>query len=377
MPLMVQLGAGNIGRGLIAPFFNDNRYDIAFIDVNQPLINLLNEKDQYSISYQGSTLIRKVVNFSAINSVNNQDAVNKLLLNADYVSVSVGMMVLESIASTLANTIRFFNMNDYKKELTIFAFENSNRASSKLREMIVAELVEAELDYLNEYIKFYDTAIDGVVPDVANDTLDLISENYYEIVIESDEPLNLKGAKWVEDLESYIYRKLFIVNMGHASLAWYGHYHGFEDVVDVTTQPKAVTLFEEATNESLKLLMGMFPNQKKELKQYRENIQIRFTKHPLSDNVQRIGRNPRMKLHKNERFLKPITLYNECFSEMPSNLIEAACYGFAYLISLEKLNLENEQELYDLVVNVTEFNDNNEIVTHLVEGINKLKNREI
>jgi len=49
MKLAVHFGAGNIGRGFIAPTLQANNYEVIFVDVNTDLIEQINSEGQYSI----------------------------------------------------------------------------------------------------------------------------------------------------------------------------------------------------------------------------------------------------------------------------------------------------------------------------------------
>ena len=49
MNLAVHFGAGNIGRGFIAPTLQANNYKVIFIDVNKNLIKQINDKGSYTV----------------------------------------------------------------------------------------------------------------------------------------------------------------------------------------------------------------------------------------------------------------------------------------------------------------------------------------
>ena len=43
----LHFGAGNIGRGFIAPVLQENDYEVIFVDVNSELVEKLNNKKKY------------------------------------------------------------------------------------------------------------------------------------------------------------------------------------------------------------------------------------------------------------------------------------------------------------------------------------------
>ena len=46
----VHFGAGNIGRGFIAPVLQDSGFEVTFVDIDSLLISKLNSVNQYQVS---------------------------------------------------------------------------------------------------------------------------------------------------------------------------------------------------------------------------------------------------------------------------------------------------------------------------------------
>ena len=69
MKLAVHFGAGNIGRGFIAPILIENDYKVIFVDVNKELLKLINSEKNYRVTSINS-------NSSDINIVSNIAAID-------------------------------------------------------------------------------------------------------------------------------------------------------------------------------------------------------------------------------------------------------------------------------------------------------------
>ena len=50
----LHFGAGNIGRGFIAPVLQENDYEVVFVDVDKGLINDINTLKKYKVNFIGS-----------------------------------------------------------------------------------------------------------------------------------------------------------------------------------------------------------------------------------------------------------------------------------------------------------------------------------
>ena len=54
MKKAVIIGAGQTGRGFVAPILKENNYSITFLDENASLIDKLKKEEKYTIHYFGN-----------------------------------------------------------------------------------------------------------------------------------------------------------------------------------------------------------------------------------------------------------------------------------------------------------------------------------
>ena len=100
----IQFGAGNIGRGFIGAVLEQAGYHVVFADVNQEVINLINEKKEYTVLVKDVDCIEQhITNISAVNSTT--EAVVDEIAKADIVTTAVGVVILPRIAPTIAKAI--------------------------------------------------------------------------------------------------------------------------------------------------------------------------------------------------------------------------------------------------------------------------------
>ena len=73
----VHFGAGNIGRGFIGCLLYQSGYDTCFVDVNGEIVDLLNEKKEYTVQLANAEHEELVVkNVHAINSLKDPELVH-------------------------------------------------------------------------------------------------------------------------------------------------------------------------------------------------------------------------------------------------------------------------------------------------------------
>lgn len=306
MKKAVHFGAGNIGRGFVGVILNEAGYELVFSDVAAPLIDALNSQETYTVHEVGAEPKDiTITNFRGINSAENPEALAEEIATAEVVTTAVGPTVLKFVAVNIAQGLQKRAELGLPGKVAVMACENAINATDGL-----AEEVRKHYPQADEVAIFANTAVDRIVPNQApGQGLDVTVENYYEWAVETG-PFqgnipSISGATWVEDLAPYITRKLFTVNTGHATVAYFGAQAGIEKISDALADPAIRAKVEATLAETKDLIVRKFGFEPEVQQAYVEKILARFANPDLPDTTSRVGRSPLRKISRNERFIGP------------------------------------------------------------------------
>lgn len=304
----VHFGAGNIGRGFVGLLLHDAGYEVVFADVADALISQLAAADSYAVHEVGENpTVRTVDNFRAVNSGTQETQLIEEIATADIVTTAVGPHILKFVAPAIAKGIAARAAG--KAPLQVMACENAINATDILREAIVQSWDEAA-GPLDQAAVFANTAVDRIVPNQEpGQGLDVTVETFYEWVIDRT-PFGgaapvIPGATFVDQLGPYIERKLFTVNTGHASAAYFGYEAGVGKISEAMADQDVAADVRAVLDETKQLLVSKHGFNHDEQEAYVQKILGRFSNPHLPDTVNRVGRAPLRKLSRHERFIGP------------------------------------------------------------------------
>jgi mannitol-1-phosphate 5-dehydrogenase len=304
----VHFGAGNIGRGFVGLLLHEGGYELVFSDVAGSLVDAINAVTEYTVHEVGEGgRDRVVTGFRAINSATHPDEIVDEIATANVLTTAVGPTILKFVAPHIVAGLALRDPS--APPLQIMACENAINATDLLRDEVTALAAEA-WDALASRAVFANTAVDRIVPAQPEGSgVDVTVEPFFEWAIESpafgDDPPRIPSAHFVEDLEPYIERKLFTVNTGHATTAYFGAAAGLEKISDALADPAIAASVSAALEETSALLEAKHGLDPAELASYRSTILRRFQNPSLPDTVWRVGRQPLRKLSRHERFVGP------------------------------------------------------------------------
>lgn len=335
MALAVHFGAGKIGRGFIANLLHQTGYHVVFADVVQETIDKLKKEQQYTLFLIDHNYDEQLIDdVDAYSTINETDKVVDAIQEAEVVTTSVMATNLDKVAPLIAKGLKR-RVGSHKPKITVMACENAMMGTNILVKAMLAT-GEITADELNEVGVYPNTAVDRVVFDGHHHGKDGIEiGDAYELAIEKNKLADtntqpIKNAEYVENLEMYLQRKIYMINCGHAISAYLGQANGYKTVQEVLKDPQLLEQVKTAMMESAGALEKKYGFEHTTLVTYMNKMFVkRMTTPGLSDPVERVGREPIRKLAANDRIIGP-ALQCEAYKLANDHLLRGAAYGFHF-----------------------------------------------
>ncbi|QHE50917.1 mannitol-1-phosphate 5-dehydrogenase [Pontibacillus sp. HMF3514] len=309
----LHFGGGNIGRGLIGYLLNKTGFEVCFIDANQQLVDSINDYNNYLVKLlDEDNTVESISPVRALHISSQAEVVNEII-ESDIITTSVGVNNLPKIAPIISKgLLERARLN--KGKIDVIANENAINATSILREEIAKNVTDSEMASIQTFVGFPNSAIDRLSLSGETDENDrgvALVEPYYEWVVNKSEMVNpeilsLKDITFVESLKPYIERKLFMVNMGHATTAYIAFLEGYKTIQSALKDPIIERFLRETLNEVSGYFIQTYNVQISEMTEFIEQTLERFKNDNISDDIFRVGRAPIRKLGYNERLVKPL-----------------------------------------------------------------------
>ncbi len=310
----LHFGAGNIGRGFIGKLLADAGIHVTFADIDDKIIGALNHDKQYPVRIvaEGVDTIETVHNVDGINS-KDTDGLIQAITSVDLITTAVGPTVLEIIAPTLAKGLLARLEKGNTTPLNIIACENMVRGTSFLKEKVFANLNQEQQVAVSKTTGFVDSAVDRIVPPVqasADQPLLVTVELFSEWIVDQTQfvgPIpKIPGMELTDNLMAFVERKLFTLNTGHATTAYLGKLAGIQQIKEAIANAEIHQTVKSVMQESGAVLIKRYGFDADKHQAYIEKILGRFANPYLTDDVDRVGRQPLRKLSPADRLIKPL-----------------------------------------------------------------------
>ncbi len=333
MPLVVLYGAGNIGRGFVAPLFTAVGWDVCFVDINQQRVDAINKAKSYKV-FEVDGENRKEQKVSGIQAVNpnDKDALLQMIAQADAMATAVGLHALPNIAEGIAAGLAF-RWQDMTKPLDILICENGADAAKDLRQKIKSNLPEGLWPSFELDCGCVRTVIGRMIPAKNDDeTLDIEVEPYRDLPTEraaycAPHPA-IPHLHIVDDFDAVMDQKIFIHNGSHAGFAYAGLKAGYTHLPQCLADEDLKKRVYAATEEMIVAMVKAHGSEQRDIcRALRDDLFNRYTNTALNDPLDRIARDPIRKLARNDRLVGAAAFCMEQGVNCPQicKLIRDAC----------------------------------------------------
>ncbi|MFM2485889.1 mannitol-1-phosphate 5-dehydrogenase [Celerinatantimonas yamalensis] len=376
----LHFGAGNIGRGFIGKLLSDSGLEVIFADVNQPLLDAINARGHYPVKIVGTESSTVTVGpVSAINSTT--DDVLEMIESVDLITTAVGPAVLDIIAQSIAKGLmRRLTNND--APLNIIACENMVQATTHLKHEVFKHLPKSYHEQVEACVGFVDSAVDRIVPPTqADDPLEVTVETFSEWIVDQTQfkgaiP-DIVGMELTDNLLAFIERKLFTLNTGHAATAYLGAYYGHKTILQAIGDATIYQQVKATMQESGEVLIRRYRFDRAVHEAYIEKILRRFANPYLTDEVDRVARQPIRKLSASDRLIKPLLGTIE-YATANDNLINVIAATLLYKNesdpqAVELQTLLNQQGVKATLTHYTGLDINTAEVERIVAAYQQLQ----
>ena len=337
---IVIFGAGKIGRSFIGQLFGRSGYKLVFVDADPVVVGRLNKIKSYRIIIKGQSDEEIVVSNLEAVSAFDVTKVAESVATAGIMAVSVGKNALEKVVPVIAEGLKIRYSGAPDSPLDIILAENMRSASEFVKNELVKYLPEGFP--VDNYAGLIETSIGKMVPimplaELEKDPLVIFAEPYNTLILDAKAfktPIpDVKGLAPKSNIKAWVDRKAFIHNLGHATAAYYGHYHypGTVYMYEILDHNDVKDFTRDVMLQSAGILKTAYPDDftTTDLEEHIDDLIFRFRNRALGDTIFRVGQDLQRKLSSDDRFMGAIHLGMKYL--MPyDRIIKAMSYGFVF-----------------------------------------------
>jgi len=337
---IIIFGAGKIGRSFIGQLFGCAGYKVIFVDIDQKMVDLLNEKQTYRVVIKSDIESEiRILNVEAISALHTTK-VAEAVASAGILAVSVGKNALAKVAPVIAAGLQIRYKQHPNAPLDIILAENMRDAAGYLKEKLIENLPS---DYpIEQLVGLVETSIGKMVPiipasELKKDPLVVFAEPYNTLIVDRKgfkAPIpEVKGLAPKENIKAWVDRKALIHNLGHATAAYYGHYKHPEAtyMYEILDDPEVFEFTRKTMLQTAEMLQFAYSNDftMNDLTDHIDDLLNRFKNKALQDTIFRVGNDLPRKLGPDDRFMGAIHLARK-IGMAHDKIIKAMSYGFYF-----------------------------------------------
>lgn len=336
----VIIGAGKIGRGLIAGICRTSGIPYCFVEENLDLIREFRRRTEYMLHILGQTEQCISMPVMPIFHTSEEKEIRQELLETDLIFTAVGGKNLKRVGEFLGRQLeQVLPERKWSEPLNIIVHENWKYTDRDLRESIYKYLGEENKNLFLEMVGISMALSMGVstMPPSeesrVREPLGIWMQDQWNVFVnkagyKGNLP-KIKGIGFVDQFLQLENQALYTNNASSAVISYVGRLKGYQYVAEAARDPQIEKLLDEAYEEietALVRQLHVFPNDQKE---FARRAREKYRDERIYDTVERHGRDPIRKLGPEERLLAPARMALES-GRQPKALASAIAAALYY-----------------------------------------------
>lgn len=294
-------GAGNIGLSFVGQIFSRAGYRVVFADTDDTLRRRINRYGRYEVVLldpAGGATTYRIEPVEAIDP-RDADALRHALSMRPIVATAVGARAFPHVLRSLAGT----------QNLDIIAAENIHNPRSIAKDILGSEAPGIHACSVGKMVPLQTRPAAG--------PLSVRAESFNSLIVDGTDwrrppPDDVPWIRYVDDIEPWMDRKLFIHNLGHATCAWCSRRidPSIETIADAMELSKVSSIVREVMGGMASVVGTTYPDAfgLGDLSEHVEDLLVRFGNPALGDTVERVGRDLERKLGGQDRLIGAMRL---------------------------------------------------------------------
>lgn len=388
MAFSVIFGAGKIARGFIAHLLALSHEDFIFVEKAQELVDLLNDRKQYTINILGAPEKNMLVSGVKALSYADRDKISSEITEASLLFTAVGGKNLAEIVPVLVKglTARFEAGND--KILNIITCENWKQPADLLRKEIMLILNAGYHERFDKLVGISEavvmrSAIEAGCEALKADPLIVNVQDYWTLPVDASgikgKLPEIEGIKPIESFEGFLERKFYTYNAANGTVSYLGYLRGHSLISEAAADPEILEILSGVYLETGAALAKKFNLKPEDQLAFGKTSLAKLQDRTIVDTIERNARDPVRKLGPQDRLVGPARLVLEN-GGVPACLSLAIAAAIHYDepsdgIALELKKMRDEKGVDFILENICRIDLEGELAVLIKKGILQLKKR--
>lgn len=380
----VILGAGKIARGFIGHLLYLSDIPFSFIEKADALVDLINERGQYTVNILGNSEKNCVVKGATAIGFGDAELVTEKIAEADAVFTAVGGKNLPSLVPYLAGGIEKKAKRGGK--LNVVTCENWKLPADILRKGVDEVLAEDAREYFETQVGITEavimrSAIESDAELLKVDPLIVNVQDFWELPVDASRIVGelppIKGLKLIPEFTGFLERKFYTYNAANGTTSYLGALLGYEKIADAAHDERILKVLEGVYQETAQALSAKHNFPLDEQLAFTLTSKRKLQDYTIVDFIERNARDPLRKLGKDDRLVGSARLVQE-YGIRPDNLCIAIAAAMYYEsptdeFAVELKRMRTEEGIDAILEKVCQLDPNGELGTLVKEKIELLK----